>query len=198
MEGFRGQISRDYPPVHGELEIRHPHGENLPFPTELMPHRRITYPFSKGEFVRSSFWTGRANGVAQARDGKLQLSAPQPLPSELMEALRQHKKEILAELCNPEVMRRAALFREHLNKLGPVLFYVLPGAKIQDRHCQTCGAKAPTGRFEVRCRTCKTAARRSSLGSLLKSTIDYFPLTETPNALAISGAVKLRPSPSLC
>ncbi len=40
-----------------------------------------------------------AGGQIQARDGKLKLSAPEPLPPELMTSLREHKQEIMQALC---------------------------------------------------------------------------------------------------
>ncbi len=37
-------------------------------------------------------------GLAEARGGKLRLTAPRPLPDELIDELRQHKAEVLAVL----------------------------------------------------------------------------------------------------
>ena len=40
-------------------------------------------------------------GLAEARGGKLRLTAPRPLPDRLIDELRQHKAEVLAELLAP-------------------------------------------------------------------------------------------------
>ena len=39
-----------------------------------------------------------AGGTATVHDGRLRLSAPRPLPVELVESVRAHKAEIIAEL----------------------------------------------------------------------------------------------------
>lgn len=107
-----------------------------------------------------------AGGSVEELDGKIRLRAPEPLPDDLRAELREHKAEVLAALdggknppIDPEVLRRAAMIREHLSKPGPSLFFEMPGATIQEGRCLTCGGSPPTGRLGVRCRVCCAAAR---------------------------------------
>jgi len=65
-----------------------------------------------------------------------------------------------------EVLRRAAMFREYLNKPGYSLFFKIPGAKIREGFCSTCGAGPPLGRDAGRCQICNTAAS-IALGDVL-------------------------------
>ena len=90
----------------------------------------------------------------------LRYQAPKgALTPELRQELKARKAEVIAHLQDPRVLRQAAMFREHLDRPGPALFYVTPGANIRDGFCLTCGEEPPTGRLGVRCRVCCTAAR---------------------------------------
>jgi len=60
---------------------------------------------------------------------------------------------------DPEILQRAVMFRDHLVKPGPSLFFVMPGASIRDGHCQTCGEEVVAGNFGIRCEICIAAAR---------------------------------------
>ena len=99
-----------------------------------------------------------ANGVIETNNGKLRISAPRPLQEDLIDDLRRYKEEILDELHGPEIMSRAALFRDHLSRPGPIPFFTLPGAPTRDGFCMSCGEQPPVGRLAVRCQTCETAA----------------------------------------
>ncbi len=94
----------------------------------------------------------------------VRLAAPTPLPDELQAELRAHKAEIVAALGvqapeDPEVLRRAEMFRDHLSTPGHSKFFVMPRVEPAENTCQTCGEEPPTGRLGVRCQICATAAR---------------------------------------
>ncbi|MFQ5930946.1 MAG: hypothetical protein ACE5MM_00920 [Nitrospiraceae bacterium] len=85
--------------------------------------------------------------------GTLKVRAEAPLPEDLLNTLKHHKKEILAE-----VLGRAAVFREQAERFIrhglalPIL--ALPEQK-GDEGCVSCGSPVDRGRF--RCPVCSLA-----------------------------------------
>ena len=92
------------------------------------------------------------------------------LTADIRKDLKDHKAEVMAIIQDekvstrrygPEVLRRAAMFREHLSKPGPVKYFEMPGATMREGYCLTCGEEPPVGRHDHRCRICGQAARLS-------------------------------------
>lgn len=71
-----------------------------------------------------------AGGRIQAKGDKLNLSAPEPLPADLMERLRQHKPEIMAYLQQARPV--TCVYRYQLKGYPRPMTMIAPGSDLME------------------------------------------------------------------
>jgi hypothetical protein len=64
-----------------------------------------------------------AGGRIEVYDGKLRLTAPKPLPDDLVDLIKAHKPELLAALCQNEETDYDEAIREHLEERAAIQEY---------------------------------------------------------------------------
>lgn len=100
--------------------------------------------------------------ILQAQAGRLRCAGPrEALTPDLLDAIREHRQELLSELeadFAAQVAARVEAFTVEASRPGPVPFLTMPGF-TGSQGCLSCGA-ALVAPFPPRCAACIEAAHR--------------------------------------